>query len=205
MEGITNLRSSTRGEGPPHLDGADDVEPVVAVAGGLTLRGAGGRLTATLVPGGVDQFRDRSWIYVGRMEGPRTRYRIEEYKTYGRKVVLSLAGIDSAASAEPLVGLDILIPCKGLVDLPEGAHYIFELVGLKVLTQSGRLLGHVRTVAQTGGTPLLVIDPATGSSNGADMEEILVPISRSICRVIDKASGRIVIEPPDGLLDLYGI
>jgi 16S rRNA processing protein RimM len=153
----------------------------------------------------VDQFRDRDWIYVGRVEGPRTRYGIEEYKTYGRKVVLRLGGIDSAAAAESLVGLDILIPCKGLVDLPEGAHYIFELVGLKVLTQSGRLLGHVRSIAQTGGTPLLVIDPATGTSNGAPLEEILVPVSRSICRVIDKASGSIVIEPPDGLLDLYGI
>jgi ribosomal 30S subunit maturation factor RimM len=35
--------------------------------------------------------------------------------------------------------------------------------------------------------------------------EVLVPLSESICRLIDTSGKRIVIDPPDGLLDLNAI
>ena len=175
------------------------------MATGLRLRGPDGRLTASLVPGGIDQLRDRTWVLVGRGSGPPTRYEVEAYKVYGTRVVLKLRGIDSAEQAEPLRGGDILLPCNGLVDLPEGAYYIFELVGLKVRTREGHELGTVRAVIETGGTPLLEIEPATQSEDAAGAREILLPASRSICRIIDPASGCIVAEPPEGLLELYGL
>jgi 16S rRNA processing protein RimM len=87
-----------------------------------------------------------------------------------------------------------------LVDLPEGAYYIFELVGMKVRTRAGRDLGDVRRVIETGGAPLLVIAAAEGGR--AEDREILVPAARSICTGIDKAAGTITIDPPDGLLEL---
>ncbi len=175
------------------------------VATGLRLRGASGRLTATVVPGGVDQLRGRDWVLVGGAGGPRKRYEVEEYATYGRKVVLKLRGIDSADQAEPLVGQDILLPCNGLVDLPEGTYYIFELIGLRVFTREGREIGTVRDVLETGGTPLLAIESRAGTATGARSEEVLLPAARSICGIIDTASGRITIDPPEGLLDLYGL
>ena len=190
------MKSSNREEAP-----AAAAEAMVTVATGLRLRGAAGRLTATLVPGGVDQFKDRPWVLVGRAGGAGARHEVEDYTIYGGKVILKLRGIESAAQAETLVGQDILLPCKGLVDLPEGTYYIFELVGLRVRTRAGRDLGTVRDVLQTGGTPLLVLDPASGAGRG----EILLPVARSICTSIDTASGRIIVDPPEGLLELYGL
>ena len=63
--------------------------------------------------------------------------------TYGTpratdNVVLKFRGIDDPTAASALAGLDILIPCNGLVDLPEGSYYIFQLVGLTVRTREGR-------------------------------------------------------------------
>ena len=195
--GITNLKSSSKGGDP-----AGGVE--VAVATGLRLRGAGGRLTARLVPSGVDQLRDRGWVLVGRSGGPMRSLPVEEYSNYGEKVVLKFRGVDDVAAASELVGQDILIPCNGLVDLPEGSYYIFQLVGLTVRTRDGREIGMVRDVIHTGGTPLLAIDPGPGSGPSA-REEILLPAARSICTAIDVASGCITIDPPEGLLELYGI
>jgi len=190
------LKSSNRGEAATAA-----TEALVTVATGLRLRGAGGRLTAALVPGGVDQFKDRPWILVGRGGGAGARHEVEEYTIYGGKVALKLRGIESAEQAGALVGQDILLPCKGLVDLPEGTYYIFELVGLSVRTRDGRDLGTVRDVLQTGGTPLLVLEPASGAGRG----EILLPVARSICTSIDTASGSITVDPPEGLLELYGM
>jgi 16S rRNA processing protein RimM len=152
------------------------------------------------VPGGIDQFRGRASIWIGLPGKAASRREIETYTVYGRKVVVKLRGVDTAAEASHYVGMDILMPCNGLVDLPEGAYYIFELVGMRVRTRMGRDLGTVRRVIETGGAPLLVIAVA-GATSGAD-EERLVPVAQSICTGIDKAAGTITIDPPDGLLEL---
>lgn len=199
MAGITNLKSSNRER---RTAPAGEVE--VTVATGLKLRGSGGRLTARLVPSGIDQLREREEVLVGRAGGTTRNLPLEHYSIYGDRVVLKFRGVDDAAAASGLVGQDILIPCNGLVDLPEGSYYIFRLVGLTVRTRDGREIGKVRDVVQTGGTPLLAIEPGPGCGTGAK-EEILMPVARSICTAIDVASGTITIDPPEGLLDLYGI
>ncbi len=179
----------------------------MTIATGLKLRGARGELTATRVSGGIDQISGRDWVLIGRPgEGVTRRYDLETYRAYREKVVLKLVGIDSASQAEPLVGLDILMPCNKLVDLPEGTYYIFELVGLRVRTVDGRDLGTVRDVQLTAGTPLLVVTPDDTilARKGGD-SEILLPVARSICTTIDITSRRITVDPPEGLLELYGI
>ena len=96
-----------------------------------------------------------------------------------------------------------MLPCNGLVDLPEGSYYIFELVGMRVSTRDGRDLGTVREVLQTGGTPLLTVRQAPESAGGS--VELLLPAARAICTNIDREAGVITIDPPEGLLELYGL
>ena len=200
MGPITTLKSSTEKGAVPPPEG----ESGVVVARGLRLRGAHGHLTARLLSGEIDQLGEREWVLVGGPgRGPR-RLRVEEHSSYGDRLVLKFDGIDSAEAAAELVGQDILIPCNGLVDLPEGSYYIFELVGLTVRTRDGRTIGRVRDVVPTGGTPLLAIEPDDMNGEGA-RETIMVPAARSICTVIDPASGWITIDPPEGLLELYGL
>ena len=55
---------------------------------------------------------------------------------------------------------------------------------------TGRSLGLVTEFEETGGTPLLHVG------------DLLIPFAKSICVTIDLANKRIVVNPPDGLLDL---
>jgi 16S rRNA processing protein RimM len=172
----------------------------VPVATNLRLRGVDGRMTASLVRGGIDQLEGRREVLVGRAGHDANLREIETYETYGHKVVIKFRGVESAAEAAPLQGLDILMPCNGLVDLPEGAYYIFELVGMRVRTVAGLDLGVVRRVMETGGAPLLVVErtepmPQTG-------REMLIPAARSICTRIDRRARVITVDPPEGLLEL---
>lgn len=57
----------------------------------------------------------------------------------------------------------------------------------------------MKAVWETGGAPLLVLDAEKGKA------EIYIPFSRTICPEIDVRAKRIVIDPPDGLLDLNEI
>jgi 16S rRNA processing protein RimM len=185
---------------PSRLEGRDE-GGLAVVATGLRLRGAGGLMTARLVRGGIDQFTGTPEVLVGGGKIPLRRVEVESASIYSDKVVLKFRGIESAAAAEELAGGDILMPCKGLVDLPEGSYYIFELVGMRVRTRDGRDLGTVREVLETGGAPLLAVRTArAGSGDG----EMLLPAARSICSMIDRVARVITIDPPEGLLELYG-
>lgn len=159
-------------------------------------------MTARLVPAGIDQLEGRDWVLLAPPGGEPVRRVLEESRVYGDKVVVKFEGVDDAAAAEGLVGQDILIPCNGLVDLPEGSYYIFELVGLTVRTRAGRTLGKVRDVVSTGGTPLFAVVPEDETAEGG---EILLPAAASICTSIDRERGVITVDPPEGLLELYGL
>jgi len=81
----------------------------------------------------------------------------------------------------------------------EDHFYADELQGSAVTTVGGRDVGRVADVWEVGASTLLVVDP------GKDREEVLIPFNRTICVVIDPKAGRIVIDPPEGLLDLNEI
>jgi 16S rRNA processing protein RimM len=108
--------------------------------------------------------------------------------------VLALEGVDTMHEAETLAGLELRVPESELVALPPGSYYEHALVGCEVVTAAGRVLGPVRAVESAAGPTRLVIGTGRG--------EIQVPLVEAICIEIDVASRRIVIDPPEGLLDV---
>ena len=74
--------------------------------------------------------------------------------------------------------------------------YETDLVGCRVETEAGDA-GAARSARVEGapGASVLVVEAARSG-------EVLVPLADGICRVIDPAARRIVIDPPAGLLDL---
>jgi 16S rRNA processing protein RimM len=91
---------------------------------------------------------------------------------------------------------------------PEEFHD-YELIGLAVQTVAGEPVGVVADVLHQG-QDLLVIDPADGggpapaATAGPDAADgqILVPFVAAIVPEVDVAAGRVVIDPPPGLLDI---
>jgi 16S rRNA processing protein RimM len=97
--------------------------------------------------------------------------------------------------AEALRGTELRIAAEAIRPLAPGAHYVHDLVTCQVETVDGRIVGRVTDVQFGTGTPMLVV----GATNG---DEVLVPLAEDICRIVDPAAGRIVIDPPEGLVEL---
>jgi ribosomal 30S subunit maturation factor RimM len=74
----------------------------------------------------------------------------------------------------------------------------YQLVGLAVVTVTGIPVGTVTDVLHHG-QDLLVIEPAPGLPAA---REVLVPFVAAIAVEVDLAVGRLVIDPPAGLLEL---
>jgi 16S rRNA processing protein RimM len=108
--------------------------------------------------------------------------------------VVGFEGFDSIEAVEPLVGRELRIEPGELLPLPPGMYYHHDLVGCQVETADGTDVGTVIKVDGGGDASRLVVDSAGG--------ELLVPLAVDICRTIDPAGRRIVIDAPDGLLEL---
>jgi 16S rRNA processing protein RimM len=111
----------------------------------------------------------------------------------GRPVV-GIVGVETIGEAETLAGCDLRVPAEVLVRLPEGTFYRHDLVGCQVETHSGGAIGVVRDVEGTLNGSRLVVRGSAG--------EVLIPLASDICTMIDVNAKRIVIDPPEGLLEL---
>ena len=140
-----------------------------------------------------ERFRPGAELFIARGEEmePLTLTSVRFHQ--GRPIV-GVAGFDGIDAAQPLAGLELRIPAERLVRLPAGMFYRHDLIGWRVETSAGRPVGIVKDVDGTAGVSRLVI--ASGD------DEILIPFASEICTAIDADRKRIVIEPPEGLLEL---
>lgn len=142
---------------------------------------------------GADRFRAGSIVAVLR-EGNAEPVRIRGSFPHQGRWVLALEGVKSIEEAEALRGSDLKIPAGERMPLESGAYYAHDLVGCRVETADGSVVGVVRRLDAGPGTPLLAIEGPFG--------EVLVPLAADICRRVDVGAKVIVIDPPEGLLEL---
>jgi 16S rRNA processing protein RimM len=105
----------------------------------------------------------------------------------------NLTGIATREAAEALKGTRLYAPRSRLPALVEDEFYHADLIGLEVVDTRGTVLGRVRAVADHGAGDILEI-----ARPGA--AEILVPFTRQAVPTVDLAAGRIVVDPPPGLI-----
>ena len=79
--------------------------------------------------------------------------------------------------------------------LEQGEYCFHQIEGCTVVTKSGEQIGSVHDVIQVSENDLLVVQVSEG-------REILIPLSQTICIKIDLEKKTIIIDPPEGLLDL---
>ena len=81
-------------------------------------------------------------------------------------------------------GADLAVPRASLPELPaeEGEFYVFQLVGLRVEQEDGRVLGRVREVLQYPANDVLELDSG-----------LSLPLVEACIRQVDLEGGRIVV------------
>jgi 16S rRNA processing protein RimM len=112
------------------------------------------------------------------------------------RLLVRFDGLADRTGAEELAGTLLLVDSAD-VGAPEDPDEFndHDLIGLAAVTRAGEPVGTVSDVLHHG-QDLLVITPAEGSG-----EETLVPFVQAIVPEVDLAAGRLVLDPPPGLLD----
>lgn len=113
-------------------------------------------------------------------------------RNHGARVLVAFEGVGSRTEAESLRGAVYASP-EDLRELEPGEFWEGDLIGLEVIDAAGARIGRVADVRSGGAQDLLVLDTEAG--------ERFVPLVEAIVTDVDVASGRVVIDPPPGLLD----
>jgi 16S rRNA processing protein RimM len=122
--------------------------------------------------------------------GPLT---IESVRPHAGRLLIRFAGVADRTAAEALRGTLLMVDSADIPpsDDPEEFHDQ-ELIGLVAVTTDGTHVGEVVDVEHLGQDLLVIRRPAG---------DALVPFVRALVPEVDVPGGRIVIDPPAGLLD----
>jgi 16S rRNA processing protein RimM len=109
--------------------------------------------------------------------------------------VLKLAGVDSIEAADRFRRAELWVPLAERGHLPDGGLFQTDLLGLALVDRAtGNVLATVSGWQQFGGPPLL--EAIIGG------REVLIPFVPQICPTVDLERRVILVDLPDGLLEL---
>lgn len=161
-----------------------------------TTHGLRGELSAALCTDFPERFDRLELVELGRSADPERwkSYQLQGWKLHRGKILLKLEGIEDCDAARALVGCSVWVRREDAVGLPADTYFHQDLLGLTVRDRGGRVIGRVHDILVTGGTDVLVVQAEEG--------EILIPAARSICVEVDLKAGEVVVDPPEGLLEI---
>jgi 16S rRNA processing protein RimM len=127
-------------------------------------------------------------------EGGERRFSLRLAGSAKGVVIVHLAGISDRDHAEALRGLRLYLPRAALPPPDEEEYYHADLIGLAATLANGTQLGEVCAVHDFGAGDTLEIVRSAGPP-------LMVPFTRAVVPTVDIAAGRLVIDPPPGLLE----
>ena len=172
----------------------DASSELVVIARAVKARGLKGEIVAELLTDFPERFEDVDELVLVSPQGERSTKRLEDYWFQNDRVVLKLSGYDDVDAAKELVGFEFAVPESERVPLPADHYYDWELEGCTVKVGDDSI-GQVKSVLRTGGAEILVVTDNSG-------KERLIPLADSIVVEVDPVRKTIVVDPPEGLLDL---
>jgi len=120
--------------------------------------------------------------------------KLEQVRPYRNGYIVSAGGITDRNDSERLRGHYLFREASALEPLGDGEFFFHQLLGMKVQTSIGTVVGEVTEVYELDPNDILCVQGHEG--------EIMIPFSKEIVLQVNADEKYIVIDPPDGLLDL---
>ena len=118
---------------------------------------------------------------------------IEDVRWHKSTLLLSIAGVTGRDEAEKLRGTMLVIDSADIVPSQDPDEFHDQqLIGLRVVTVSGEPVGEVADVLHHG-QDLLVV-------RRGGQDDAFIPFVKALVPEVDVQGGRLVVDPPEGLL-----
>lgn len=118
---------------------------------------------------------------------------IQGVRYFKNLVIVKFKGIDNINDVEKYKGKELYVPREKAQKLGHNEYFIGDLLGLKVTEDSGRALGTVKDVLQTGANDVYIVEME-------DKRELLIPAIKQCILKVDVEAGEMEVHLLEGLL-----
>ncbi len=132
-------------------------------------------------------------VYVGEGRKPMSVFRLRPYDEYENLALITFEECRGRQQAEELRNSTVYVRADEIPPLPEGEYYHHQLLGLKVITDEGVVLGSVAEILETGVHDVCVVRMENGL-------EVLLPIIDEVVLDIDLERGQMRVHLLQGLI-----
>ncbi len=131
----------------------------------------------------IDYFDELERVFIKDRE-----YKIEKIRDQKGIIIAKFEGIDDINQIENLKNEEVMIALEDRPELPEGKHYVGDLLGLEVITEDGQVLGTLDNIYNTGANDIY------------EVGEILLPATDEVIKQIDMENKKIIVHLLKGLI-----
>jgi len=158
-------------------------------------KGVLGWVVAEPLTGYPQRFESLREVQVEADRRPALKMTIDDWRIEGSSVLLKFAGIDTPEMArEKILKGYVTIPREQLAPLPEGQHYIFDLIGCQVVDAQDVDLGAVTEVLPMPSADMIVVRRPMGG-------ETMVPMVGDFVESVDTQARRIKVRGVEELFE----
>lgn len=158
----------------------------------VTTRGLKGDLKVYSYTDNIDRFSDLKSFYIGSDRSKK--YEVEKTsKIANDMVVIKIKSYDTIESVQGFIQKDLYVDRSDTYDREEDEMLIVDMIGMRVETLEGELIGDLEDVLQYAANDVYVVKSKD--------REYLIPATYEIVPEIDKTARIIRVKPIPGLLD----
>jgi 16S rRNA processing protein RimM len=118
---------------------------------------------------------------------------VERSRSYHREWLIKFRGVDHRDALEPWRGLFLAVPAERLTPPADGEVYLHELTGFAVRHEDGTPLGLVSALYELKNGLMIEVQ--------GPKREFLLPYKKEFVREVDRAERRLIVVPPEGLIE----
>jgi 16S rRNA processing protein RimM len=121
------------------------------------------------------------------------RLEIQSVKFFKNMVIVKFKGIDNINDVEKYRNCDLMISREDAVELEEDEYYFADIIGMKVMTDTGEDFGVLKDVMETGANDVYIVERKDGS-------EVLLPAIRECILDVDTEKQTMLVHLMKGLV-----
>ena len=174
----------------PSDSGSSSDEPLYLAVGQLRRpHGVRGEIRMDVLTDFPERLQPGRTVYVGPRRLP---LQLRSVRTHNDTLLVSFEGYDDRDRVGLLRNMMVSVPAAEAPDLPDGALYYHQILGLAVVTDEGERLGRVVEIMETGANDVFIVQQEDGA-------EILLPDIDDVVLAIDVESGVMTVHLLPGL------
>lgn len=169
--------------------------PFLLIGEVLRPHGVRGEIKIRLLTDYPERVNDLDSVFLGKNpeDNKAKTYPVQSMRMHQGYGLLTLKNIRDRDSADRLRGLLVMIRTEDAIPLEDDEIYLYQLIGMRVETQDGNLLGIIKEVLETGANDVYIID---SDQHG----ELLIPVTDDTIVETDTDNNRIIVNLPEGLI-----